>query len=136
MGRSAALCVFSADREQGIGVAAPSRLSDVVEPCFFMHGRVAGSLFELDLPALNSNSFDQLEVEMAVACAIASQKWFGTKSRAQTLLRWSAPTYTASLTCAQTREITTDPSPTEEATRLTDPARTSPTAKMPRQEVS
>jgi hypothetical protein len=43
MGRSAALCAFSADREQGIGVAAPSRLSDVFELYFFMHGRVAGS---------------------------------------------------------------------------------------------
>lgn len=31
-------------------------------------------------------------------------------------------------TCDQTCEITTDPSPTAEATRLTDPARTSPTA--------
>jgi hypothetical protein len=30
--------------------------------------------------------------------------------------------------CFQTSEITTDPSPTPEATRLTDPARTSPTA--------
>jgi hypothetical protein len=38
-------------------------------------------------------------------------------------------------TCAQTCEITTDPSPTAEATRLTDPARTSPTAKMPGAEV-
>ena len=35
------------------------------------------------------------------------------------------------LTCSQTLEITTDPSPTAEATRFTDPARTSPTAKMP-----
>jgi hypothetical protein len=34
------------------------------------------------------------------------------------------------------REITTDPSPTAEATRFTDPARTSPTAKMPAREVS
>src|ERR1700722_18430703 len=36
-----------------------------------------------------------------------------------------------SRTCSQTLEITTDPSPTAEATRLTDPARTSPTAKIP-----
>jgi 2-polyprenyl-6-methoxyphenol hydroxylase-like FAD-dependent oxidoreductase len=36
----------------------------------------------------------------------------------------------------QTSEITTDPSPTPEATRLTDPARTSPTAKMPGQDVA
>ena len=35
------------------------------------------------------------------------------------------------LTCSQTLEITTEPSPTAEATRFTDPARTSPTAKMP-----
>jgi hypothetical protein len=35
------------------------------------------------------------------------------------------------LTCSQTLEITTDPSPTAEATRFTDPARTSPTANMP-----
>jgi hypothetical protein len=35
------------------------------------------------------------------------------------------------LTCSQTSEITTEPSPTAEATRFTDPARTSPTAKMP-----
>src|ERR1035441_9957891 len=35
-----------------------------------------------------------------------------------------------------TLEITTDPSPTEEATRLTDPARTSPTANMPGSEVA
>ena len=35
------------------------------------------------------------------------------------------------LTNSQTLEITTDPSPTDEATRLTEPARTSPTAKMP-----
>src|ERR1700726_3795286 len=35
------------------------------------------------------------------------------------------------LTNPQTLEITTDPSPTEEATRLTEPARTSPTAKTP-----
>ncbi len=38
--------------------------------------------------------------------------------------------------CRQTSEITTDPSPTPEATRLTDPARTSPTAKMPGQDVA
>ena len=35
------------------------------------------------------------------------------------------------LTCSQILEITTEPSPTAEATRFTDPARTSPTAKMP-----
>src|SRR5262249_37115675 len=40
------------------------------------------------------------------------------------------------LTCSQTLEITTDPSPTAEATRLTEPARTSPTAKMPGCEVA
>ena len=40
------------------------------------------------------------------------------------------------LTNSQTLEITTDPSPTEEATRLTEPARTSPTAKMPGSEVA
>src|SRR5665213_787283 len=39
------------------------------------------------------------------------------------------------LTNSQTLEITTEPSPTEEATRLTDPARTSPTAKTPGSEV-
>jgi len=32
---------------------------------------------------------------------------------------------------SHTLEMTTDPSPTDDATRLTDPARTSPTAKMP-----
>jgi len=37
---------------------------------------------------------------------------------------------------SQTLEITTDPSPTADATRLTDPARTSPTAKTPGQEVA
>src|SRR5262249_5345950 len=42
----------------------------------------------------------------------------------------------ACLTCSQTLEITTEPSPTAEATRFTDPARTSPTAKMPGQEVA
>ena len=31
---------------------------------------------------------------------------------------------------------TTEPSPTDEATRLTEPERTSPTAKMPGQEVA
>ncbi len=36
----------------------------------------------------------------------------------------------------QTSEITTDPSPTPDATRLTDPDRTSPTAKMPGQDVA
>src|SRR6202521_4608063 len=40
------------------------------------------------------------------------------------------------LTNSQTLEITTDPSPTEEATRLTEPARTSPTAKTPGSEVA
>src|SRR5580692_5214517 len=40
------------------------------------------------------------------------------------------------LTNSQTLEITTDPSPTEEATRLTEPARTSPTAKIPGSEVA
>src|ERR1700676_3429443 len=44
--------------------------------------------------------------------------------------------YRQRLTNSQTLEITTDPSPTEEATRLTDPARTSPTAKMPGSEVA
>ena len=34
------------------------------------------------------------------------------------------------LTCSQTLEITTEPSPTAEATRFTDPARTSPTAQV------
>src|SRR5690606_3550756 len=33
--------------------------------------------------------------------------------------------------CWCTSEMTTDPSPTAEATRLTDPARTSPTANRP-----
>lgn len=36
----------------------------------------------------------------------------------------------------QTLDMTTEPSPTAEATRLTDPARTSPTAKTPGAEVS
>src|SRR5262249_13535778 len=40
------------------------------------------------------------------------------------------------LMCSQTLEITTEPSPTAEATRLTEPARTSPTAKMPGWEVA
>ncbi len=40
------------------------------------------------------------------------------------------------LRCCQTLEMTTAPSPTDEATRLTDPARTSPTAKTPGWEVS
>src|SRR5215475_4848121 len=35
-----------------------------------------------------------------------------------------------------TAEITTDPSPTAEATRLTDPARTSPTANTPGTDVT
>src|SRR5258708_37466593 len=39
-------------------------------------------------------------------------------------------------TNSQTLDITTDPSPTEEATRLTEPARTSPTAKTPGNEVA
>src|SRR6185437_6064799 len=39
-------------------------------------------------------------------------------------------------TNSQTLEITTEPSPTEEATRLTEPARTSPTAKIPGIEVA
>lgn len=34
-------------------------------------------------------------------------------------------------TCSHTLEMTTDPSPTEAATRLTELARTSPTAKIP-----
>ena len=42
-----------------------------------------------------------------------------------------APQVVFCLTCSQTLEITTEPSPTAEATRFTDPARTSPTAKMP-----
>lgn len=42
-----------------------------------------------------------------------------------------APQVMFCLTCSQTLEITTEPSPTAEATRFTDPARTSPTAKMP-----
>src|SRR5208283_5919314 len=40
------------------------------------------------------------------------------------------------LTNSHTLEITTDPSPTEDATRLTEPARTSPTAKMPGNDVA
>jgi len=40
------------------------------------------------------------------------------------------------LTNSHTLEITTDPSPTEDATRFTEPARTSPTAKMPGSEVA
>ena len=40
------------------------------------------------------------------------------------------------LRCWWTSDRTTEPSPTAEATRLTDPARTSPTAKMPGTEVS
>jgi L,D-transpeptidase catalytic domain len=40
------------------------------------------------------------------------------------------------LTNSHTLEITTEPSPTEEATRLTDPARTSPTANTPGSEVA
>ena len=40
------------------------------------------------------------------------------------------------LTCAQTALITTEPSPTEDATRFTEPVRTSPTAKMPGADVS
>jgi len=43
----------------------------------------------------------------------------------------AAPQAAFCLTCSQTLEITTEPSPTAEATRFTDPARTSPTAKMP-----
>src|SRR5208282_4607946 len=39
-------------------------------------------------------------------------------------------------TNSQTFEMTTDPSPTDEATRFTEPARTSPTAKMPGIEVA
>src|SRR5580693_2177135 len=40
------------------------------------------------------------------------------------------------LTNSQTLEITTDPSPTDDATRFTEPARTSPTAKMPGSELA
>src|ERR1700681_3011198 len=40
------------------------------------------------------------------------------------------------LTNSHTLEITTDPSATEDANRLTEPARTSPTAKMPGSEVA
>jgi hypothetical protein len=47
------------------------------------------------------------------------------------LAAWWAPQVVFCLTCSQTLEITTEPSPTAEATRFTDPARTSPTAKMP-----
>jgi hypothetical protein len=43
----------------------------------------------------------------------------------------AAPQVVFCLTCSQILEITTEPSPTAEATRFTDPARTSPTAKMP-----
>jgi hypothetical protein len=39
-------------------------------------------------------------------------------------------------TNSHTLEITTEPSPTEEATRLTDPDRTSPTAKIPEHDVA
>lgn len=42
----------------------------------------------------------------------------------------------AAFTWLHTCEITTEPSPTDDATRLTDPARTSPTAKMPGHEVA
>src|SRR5580658_10287738 len=44
--------------------------------------------------------------------------------------------YFRRLTNSQTLEITTEPSPTEEATRLTDPDRTSPTAKSPGRDVA
>src|SRR6202023_4328921 len=47
-----------------------------------------------------------------------------------------APQVVFCLTCSQTLEITTEPSPTAEATRFTDPARTSPTAKMPGNEAA
>jgi hypothetical protein len=43
----------------------------------------------------------------------------------------ATPQVVLCLTYSQTLEITTEPSPTAEATRFTDPARTSPTAKMP-----
>jgi hypothetical protein len=39
-------------------------------------------------------------------------------------------------TNSHTFDMTTEPSPTDEATRLTDPARTSPTAKMPGRDVA
>src|SRR6202040_4067445 len=48
----------------------------------------------------------------------------------------SREVYRLRFTNSQTLEITTDPSPTEEATRLTEPARTSPTAKIPGSEVA
>lgn len=46
------------------------------------------------------------------------------------------PRHPCAATCSQTLEITTDPSPTELATRFTDPARTSPTAKTPGTDVA
>ncbi len=53
------------------------------------------------------------------------------RSWLRTWAAWWAPQVVFCLTCSQTLEITTEPSPTAEATRFTDPARTSPTAKMP-----
>lgn len=47
----------------------------------------------------------------------------------------SPPMPKASCTCCQIAETTTEPSPTDEATRFTEPERTSPTAKMPGCEV-
>jgi hypothetical protein len=38
--------------------------------------------------------------------------------------------------CSQTFEMTTEPSPTDEATLFTDPDRTSPTAKIPGRDVA
>jgi hypothetical protein len=53
------------------------------------------------------------------------RNWLGTSAA-----EW-APQVVFCLTCSQILEMTTEPSPTAEATRFTDPARTSPTAKMP-----
>ncbi len=49
---------------------------------------------------------------------------------------WVAPATDCRLMNSHTLEITTEPSPTAEATRLTEPARTSPTANTPGNDVA
>ena len=46
-------------------------------------------------------------------------------------VRSASPDRRIASTCSHTAEMTTDPSPTAEATRLTESARTSPTTKIP-----
>jgi hypothetical protein len=67
----------------------------------------------------------------ALAVVLPSILTISALSHSSAIARLNAPHAVFCLTCSQTLEITTEPSPTAEATRFTDPARTSPTAKMP-----